>query len=88
MTAIGARGRLVISTEVQTARPGERLLAEEVACFAGSTLAELGGEMELLVRRWPSPKSVFPRVTLSLKASQAVLKKKQPSSAFFEKIQG
>lgn len=58
MTASAALCRLVISTEVQTARPGERLLAEEVACFAGNTLAELGGEMELLVRCWPSPTRV------------------------------
>ena len=44
------RGRLVISTGAQTARPGERLLPEEVVCFAPKTLEELGGEMELLVR--------------------------------------
>ncbi|KAK9842254.1 hypothetical protein WJX81_002883 [Elliptochloris bilobata] len=42
--------QLVISTEAQTARPGEQLLPEGVACFAGNTLAELGGEMELLVQ--------------------------------------
>ena len=43
-------GRLVISTGAQTAQPGERLLPEEVVCFAPKTLEELGGEMELLVR--------------------------------------
>lgn len=43
-------GRLVISTGAQTAQPGERLLSEEVVCFARKTLEELGGEMELLVR--------------------------------------
>ncbi len=50
-TQAAARARrLVISTAAQTAQPGERLLADEVVCFAGDTLAELGGEMELLAR--------------------------------------
>lgn len=40
-------------------QPGERLLAEEVACFDGNTLAQLGGEMELLVRAEAKQHSAF-----------------------------